>query len=104
MLLRQTDYDRLYRDFAWTIPPRYNIGVDACDRHADGTGRLALIYVADTGAWRDRVLVRLFPPTVQPLRQRPASRTASPGATGWRSCCRKRRKPPSPIWPHSSAA
>ena len=50
MLLRQTDYDRLYGDFAWTIPSRYNIGVDACDRHADGSGRLALISVADTGA------------------------------------------------------
>ena len=50
MLVRQTDYDRLYRDFAWNVPSRYNIGVDACDKHADGTGRLALIYVADTGA------------------------------------------------------
>lgn len=32
------------------MPPRYNIGVDTCDKHADGSGRLALIYVADTGA------------------------------------------------------
>jgi acetyl-CoA synthetase len=49
MLHRQTDYGRLYRDFAWNIPARYNIGVDTCDRHADGTDRLALVYVADTG-------------------------------------------------------
>ncbi len=50
MLTRDTDYDRLYRDFTWVVPGRYNIGVDTCDRHADGSGRLAMIYVADTGA------------------------------------------------------
>jgi acetyl-CoA synthetase len=50
MLTRQTDYDRLFRQFTWKLPDRYNIGIDACDKHADGTGRLALIYVADTGA------------------------------------------------------
>ena len=50
MLTRQTDYLRLYRDFAWNMPRRYNIGVDVCDRHARGTGQLALIHVADTGA------------------------------------------------------
>lgn len=30
--------------FRWQIPARYNIGVDACDKWADGSGRLALIY------------------------------------------------------------
>src|SRR5205814_2262008 len=30
-------------------PARFNIGVAACDRHADGTGRLALIYEAPDG-------------------------------------------------------
>jgi acetyl-CoA synthetase len=50
MLTRQADYECLYRNFTWKVPDRYNIGVDACDRHADGTGRLALIYVSDTGA------------------------------------------------------
>ncbi len=50
MLVRQTDYDRLYRGFAWDIPRRYNMGVDTCDKHADGSGRLALVYVTDTGA------------------------------------------------------
>lgn len=49
MLTQQTNYERLYRDFSWNIPERYNIGVDACDKHADGTGRLALIYVSNTG-------------------------------------------------------
>lgn len=50
MLRRQSDYDRLYQDFVWHVPARYNIGVDTCDRHADGSGRLALIYVTDTGS------------------------------------------------------
>lgn len=50
MLTRQANYDRLYRGFTWKIPPRYNIGVDACDKHADGTGRLALVYVTEAGS------------------------------------------------------
>jgi acetyl-CoA synthetase len=49
MLTRHTEYNRLYQDFTWAIPDRYNIGIDTCDKHADGTGRLALIYVTDTG-------------------------------------------------------
>jgi acetyl-CoA synthetase len=31
------------------VAERFNIGVAACDRHADGTGRLALIYEAPDG-------------------------------------------------------
>ncbi len=50
MLTRQTDYHALYRNFVWPMPARYNIGVDTCDKHADGTGRLALISVNETGA------------------------------------------------------
>lgn len=49
MLTRTTDYGRLYRDFAWKVPARYNIGVDTCDKHADGSGKPALIFVAETG-------------------------------------------------------
>lgn len=37
-------YESLTASFAWRIPPRYNIGVDVCDKWADGSGRLALIY------------------------------------------------------------
>jgi acetyl-CoA synthetase len=49
------DYDRLYREFRWAIPARYNIGVDVCDRwamrdpdrvaiiHAHGDGRIEAI-------------------------------------------------------------
>ena len=36
-------YDSLTANFAWHIPARYNIGVDVCDKWADGSGRLALI-------------------------------------------------------------
>jgi len=50
MLTETSSYDELYRDFRWDIPPRFNIATACCDRHADGTGRLALIYVDEDGA------------------------------------------------------
>lgn len=37
-------YESLTANFVWRIPTRYNIGVDVCDKWADGSGRLALIY------------------------------------------------------------
>ncbi|MEZ0605246.1 acyl-CoA synthetase [Paraburkholderia sp. IW21] len=37
-------YESLTANFTWGIPTRYNIGVDVCDKWADGSGRLALIY------------------------------------------------------------
>src|SRR5580658_9705167 len=49
MLTETTDYDALYRDFRWEIPARFNIATACCDRHADGSGRLALIYVDEDG-------------------------------------------------------
>ena len=49
MLTETTDYDDLYRDFRWDIPARFNMATACCDRHADGTGRLALIYVDEDG-------------------------------------------------------
>jgi acetyl-CoA synthetase len=49
MLTETTDYDTLYREFRWEIPARFNIATACCDRHADGTGRLALIYVDEDG-------------------------------------------------------
>ena len=42
-------YDSLTANFAWRIPARYNIGVDVCDKWADGSGRLALIYEDSDG-------------------------------------------------------
>ena len=50
MLTEAATYDELYRNFRWDIPARFNIATACCDRHADGTGRLALIYVDEDGA------------------------------------------------------
>ena len=50
MLIETADYDQLYRDFRWDIPARFNIATACCDRHADGSGRLALIFVDEDGA------------------------------------------------------
>lgn len=46
------DYETLRRDFRWNIPARYNMGVDCCDRHADGSGRLALVVEDEAGQVR----------------------------------------------------
>ncbi|MBV8522627.1 MAG: acyl-CoA synthetase [Acetobacteraceae bacterium] len=53
MLPRSADYTSLVREFRWQIPARYNMGVDVCDRHADGSGRPALIFVEENGAVRN---------------------------------------------------
>ena len=50
MLTETRDYAKLYRDFRWDIPARFNIATACCDRHADGTGRPALILVDEDGA------------------------------------------------------
>lgn len=50
MLDRAPDYETLRRDFKWVIPDCVNMAVDCCDRHADGSGRLALIIEAEDGA------------------------------------------------------
>ncbi len=50
MLNQASSYDELYRNFRWEIPARFNMATACCDRHADGSGRLALIYVDDDGA------------------------------------------------------
>ena len=52
MLTAAPDYASLRRDFRWAIPDRYNMGVDCCDRHADGTGRLALVLEDEAGQTR----------------------------------------------------
>src|ERR1700755_510290 len=49
MLTEASNYDELYRDFRWDIPARFNIASACCDRYADGSGRLALIYVGEDG-------------------------------------------------------
>jgi len=49
VLDRGNSYDEVYRSFRWALPERFNIGVAACDRHATGEGRPALIYEAPDG-------------------------------------------------------
>ena len=43
MLPQADTYDDLYKNFRWDIPATFNIATACCDRHADGSGRLALI-------------------------------------------------------------
>src|SRR6201987_4482840 len=50
MLTETSDYATLVRDFRWQVPERFNMATACCDRHADGSGRLALIYVDEDGA------------------------------------------------------
>ena len=52
MLTETDDYDKLCREFRWEIPSRFNMATACCDRHADGSGRLALIYVDEDGSSR----------------------------------------------------
>src|ERR1051326_1040398 len=49
MLQPGRSYEEVCRAFRWELPERFNIGVAACDRHATGKGRLALIYEAPDG-------------------------------------------------------
>ena len=49
MLPQAATYDDLYKNFRWDIPATFNIATACCDRYADGSGRLALIYVDEDG-------------------------------------------------------
>src|SRR5690349_17854117 len=49
MLPPGISYDSIRGAFRWRIPGRYNIGVDCCDRWADGGGRLALLHLQADG-------------------------------------------------------
>ncbi len=49
MLTRGRDYQGTRDRFRWQIPDRFNIGLDTVDRHADGSGRLALTMVDADG-------------------------------------------------------
>jgi acetyl-CoA synthetase len=52
MLTETDNYDELYRNFRWDVPAHFNIAEVCCDRHADGSGRLALIDVDENGEAR----------------------------------------------------
>src|SRR4051812_29492281 len=49
MLTEAKTYDELYRNFRWNVPARFNMATACCDRYADGSGRLALVYVGEDG-------------------------------------------------------
>ena len=49
VIQRGESYNEIYGGFRWELPERFNIGVAACDRHADGSRRLALVYEAPNG-------------------------------------------------------
>jgi acetyl-CoA synthetase len=49
VLQRGGSYREVYDGFRWRLPRRFNIAAAACDRHADGTGRLALVYESPDG-------------------------------------------------------
>ncbi|WJR77482.1 acyl-CoA synthetase [Bradyrhizobium sp. NP1] len=49
MLTEAATYDELYGHFRWEVPARFNMATACCDRHADGSGHLALIYVDEDG-------------------------------------------------------
>ncbi|RZT94157.1 acetyl-CoA synthetase [Advenella incenata] len=44
MLTRHATYAATVSATHWNVPQHYNIGVDVCDKWADGTGRLAIIH------------------------------------------------------------
>jgi acetyl-CoA synthetase len=52
MLPKADDYGELVAGFRWSLPDRYNIGVDVCDRHATGLPRTALIIENEDGTVR----------------------------------------------------
>src|SRR4051812_42616622 len=50
MLPEIRDFDRLTREFRWSVPLRYNIGVDICDKWAmSDPSRLAILDVSASG-------------------------------------------------------
>lgn len=49
MLLNGSSYQDVCGKFTWTIPEHFNIASAVCDRHADGSHRLALIEVREGG-------------------------------------------------------
>jgi acetyl-CoA synthetase len=53
MLQRLPTYEQLYSSFRWSIPVRYNIAADVCDRHAHDPDKIALIGEESDGKiWR----------------------------------------------------
>ena len=49
MLPPGDSYEAIRAAFRWRVPERYNIGVDCCDKWADGSGRLAFLHRREDG-------------------------------------------------------
>ena len=53
MLSKGRTYDEVYGAFRWSIPERYNIARDVCDRHANDPTKIALIHEHGDGRVRE---------------------------------------------------
>ena len=53
MLSKGRTYDEVYGAFRWSIPERYNIARDVCDRHAGDATKIALIHEGAEGTVRE---------------------------------------------------
>ena len=102
VIQRGESYDEVYGGFRWELPEWFNIGVAACDRHADGSGRLALVYEAPDGT-----VERFSYDDLKRLSNRCANALAGMGwglAIGSACCCRNAQKPRSLISRSTSSA
>ena len=46
---QHSDFNQLVDSFEWSVPSRFNVASAVCDRHADGSGTLALIAESENG-------------------------------------------------------
>ena len=90
MLRRASTYTELRTGFRWSIPARYNIGTDICDRHVSGNP-LALIYLSEgAGARRSDSTTFGAGPTASPTHSR---HSGSIEVIGSACSCHRPRKP-----------
>ncbi len=59
MLPNGASYDEVYGAFRWSIPERYNIARDVCDRHASDPTKIALIHEGPDGSVREITFTEL---------------------------------------------
>jgi acetyl-CoA synthetase len=52
LVTQAASYAEVYAAFRWSLPERYNIAWDVCDRHAAEAGKVALIHEQPDGAVR----------------------------------------------------
>ena len=59
MIPHADDYATAYARFRWSVPERYNMAHDACDRHAADPGRVALVVEGEAGGPREWTFHRI---------------------------------------------